>query len=120
MSWELPYDFKYGMGYTEGGSYLGDYKLFKVGKTWFGLQERSGGLFLKGDGYELIRVTSIQDLNDFKSFALNQGGIVDWGLYQDILVSLNSYTKLYSIFTGETMWVSIDVQDFITSKQQML
>lgn len=116
MSWELPCDFKYGMGYTDG-TYLGDYKLFKVGKTWFGLQERCGGLFLKGDGYRPLRITSIQDLNDFKSFTLNQGGVVVWGLYQDILVSLNSYTKLYSIFTGNILWVSIAVQDFISSKQ---
>lgn len=115
MSWELPNDFKYGMGHTDG-TYLGGYKLFKVGKTWFGLMERCGGLFLKGDGYRLIRVTSIQDLNDFKSYTLNQGGVVDWDLLQDILISLNGYTTLHSIFTGKIMWVSIDVQDFLKGK----
>lgn len=115
MSWELPHHFKYGMDCTDG-TYLGDYKLFKVGKTWFGLMECYGGLFLKGDGCRLLRVTSIQDLNDFKSYTLNQGGVVDWGLLQDILISLNNYTILYSIFTGNVMWVSIDVQDFIKGK----
>lgn len=113
--WELPHHFKYGMDCTDG-TYLGSYKLFKVGKTWFGLMECYGGLFLKGDGCGLIRVTSIQDLNDFKSYTINQGGVVDWGLLQDILISLNSYTTLYSIFTGNIMWVSIDVQDFIKGK----
>ncbi len=116
MSWELPCDFKYGLFHTDG-TWFGDHKLFKVGKTWFGLQERCGGLFLKGDGYRLLRVTSIQDLNDFKSFTLNQGGVVEWGLYQDILISLNSYLKYYSIFTGRVMWVSVDVQKFLSGKQ---
>lgn len=113
--WELPHHFKYGMGHTDG-TYLGGYRLFKVGKTWFGLMEYYGGLFLKGDGYRFLRVTSIQDLNDFKSYALNQGGVVDWGLLQDVLVSLNSSTKLYSIFTGKITWGAIDVQDFLKGK----
>ena len=76
MSWELPNDFKYGI-YSDG-NYLGSQELFKLNGVWWGLFEYYGELRLKGFGYRPLKVCSIQDLNDFKSYVLNNKGSVDW------------------------------------------
>ena len=112
MSWELPNDFKYGI-YSDG-NYLGSQKLFKLNDVWWGLFEYYGELRLKGFGYRPLKVCSIQDLNDFKSYVLNNKGSVDWVTYQEILVSLNSLTKNYPIDRGVSSLMSVD--DFLNNK----
>ena len=106
MSWELINDFKYGI-YSDG-NYLGSQELFKLNDVWWGLFEYYGELRLKGSGYKPIKVCSIQDLNDFKSYVLNKKGSVDWVTYQEILISLNSLTKKYSIGKGDSCLMTVE------------
>ena len=112
MYWEIPNDFKYGI-YSDG-NYLGSQELFKLNGVWLGLFEYYGELRLKGFGYRPLKVCSIQDLNDFKSYVLNNKGSVDWVTYQEILVSLNSLTKNYPIDRGVSSLMS--VEDFLNNK----
>ena len=112
MTWELTNDFKYGM-YSDG-NYLGTHKLFKLDGVWWGLFEYYGVLRLKGFGYRHLKVCSIQDLNNFKSYVLNNKGLVDWVTYQEILVSLNSLTKNYPIDRRASSLMSVD--DFLNNK----
>lgn len=98
MVWELPNDFKYGI-YSDG-NYLGTHKLFKLDGVWWGLFEYYGEIMLKGFGCHPLRVCSIQDLNNFKSYVLNNKGYVSWEDYQDVLISLNSLTVNYSVASG--------------------
>ena len=106
MCWELPYDFKYGI-YSDG-NYLGTHKLFKLDSVWWGLFEYYGELRLKGFGCRPLKVCSIQDLNNFKSYVLNNKGTVDWDTYQDILISLNYLTVKYPIVEGAISLITVE------------
>lgn len=106
MCWELPYDFKYGI-YSDG-NYLGTHKLFKMDGVWWGLFEYYGELRLKGFGCRPLKVCSIQDLNNFKSYVLNNKGTVDWDTYQDILISLNCLTLKYPIGVGVSSLITVE------------
>ena len=112
MSWEIPNDFKYGI-YSDG-NYLGSQELFKLNGVWWGLFEYYGEMSLKGFGHIPLKVCSIQDLNDFKSYVLNNKGSVDWVTYQEILISLNSLTKNYSI--GKGISCLMTVEKFLANK----
>ena len=112
MSWEIPNDFKYGI-YSDG-NYLGSQELFKLNGVWCGLFEHYGELRLKGFGYRPLKVCSIQDLNDFKSYVLNNKGSVDWVTYQEILISMNSLTKNYSVGKGVSCLMT--VEKFLANK----
>ena len=106
MCWELPYDFKYGI-YSDG-NYLGTHKLFKMDGVWWGLFEYYGEIMLKGFGYRPLKVCSIQDLNNFKSYVLNNQGYVSWEDYQDILISLNCLTVKYPIGKGVSSLITVE------------
>ena len=69
---------------------------------------------MKGFGYRPLKVCSIQDLNDFKSYVLKNKGSVDWVTYQEILVSLNSLTKEYSVGKGVSCLMT--VEEFLANK----
>lgn len=112
MSWEVPNDFKYGI-YSDG-NYLGSQELFKLNGVRCGLFEYYGVLRLKGFGFRPLKVCSIQDLNDFKSYVLNNKGSVDWVTYHEILISLNSLIKNYPIDRGVSSLMS--VEDFLNNK----
>ena len=106
MSWELPNDFKYGI-YSDG-NYLGSQELFKLNGVWWGLFEYYGVLRLKGFGCRPLKVCSIQDLNNFKSYVLNNKGLVDWNTYQEVLISLNSLTVNYPIERGVSSLITVE------------
>lgn len=106
MGWELPNDFKYGI-YSDG-NYLGTHKLFKLDGIWWGLFEYYGEIWLKGFGYRPLKVCSIQDLNYFKSYVLNNKGLVDWNTYQEVLISLNSLTVNYPIEMGVSSLITVE------------
>ena len=106
MTWELPNDFKYGI-YSDG-NYLGTHRLFKLDGVWWGLFEYYGEIMLKGFGYRPLKVCSIQDLNNFKSYVLNNKGLVDWDTYQEVLISLNSLTVNYPIERGVSSLITVE------------
>ena len=112
MSYELPCSFKYGM--YSNGCYLAQ-ELFKLKGVTFSLIERYGLLTIRAFAHRSIGVESIQDLNDFKSFVLNNGGTVDWSDFQDVLISLNSYTENYSIVRTESHLTTVRM--FLNSKE---
>ena len=107
MYWEIPNDFKYGM-YSDG-NYLGTHKLFKLDGVWWGLFEYYGELRLNSFGYRPLKVCSIQDLNNFKSYVLNNKGLVDWNTYQEVLISLNSLTVNYPIERGVSSLITVEM-----------
>ena len=112
MCWEIPNDFKYGI-YSDG-NYLGSQELFKLNGVRWGLFEYYGELSLEGFGHRSLKVCSIQDLNDFKSYVLNNKGSVDWVTYQEILISMNSLTKNYHIDRGVSSLMCVD--EFLNNK----
>ena len=114
MSYELPNSFKYGM-YSDG-CYLAE-ELFKLRDVTFGLRERYGLLTIESFGFRPLRVELIQDLNDFKSYVLNNGGKVDWNDFQNVLISLNSYTMNYSIYRTESHLSTVKM--FLNRKKLM-
>ena len=89
-------------------SRYGTHKLFKLDGVWWGLFEYYGEIMLKGFGYRPLKVCSNRDLNNFKSYVLNNQGHVSWEDYQDILISLNSLTVKYPIGNGVSSLITVE------------